>query len=146
MSAEMERLLKKAQVALDRYSCFKCQIERFGEAGAKAEVPPERDAKAGTGQEPASVEAAARTAAGIDDPPDPSPNLFARLPDGRYRIAYDGKEDTVPGLAGLRVVEYLLKQPGKARTFWKSTGRSPKGNRRRLPLKMLSPAPRNRKG
>jgi hypothetical protein len=40
--------------------------------------------------------------------------LFARLPDGRYRIAFGTKEETVPMLAGLRVVEYLLKQPGKA--------------------------------
>jgi hypothetical protein len=68
-----------------------------------------------TGQEPASLaDAAERTTAGVDNPTDPSPNLFARRPDGRYRIAYDGKEDTVQGLAGLRVAEYLLKQPGKA--------------------------------
>jgi hypothetical protein len=42
------------------------------------------------------------------------PNLFVRLPGNRYRIIYGDKDETVPRLAGLRVVEYLLKQPGKA--------------------------------
>jgi hypothetical protein len=47
-------------------------------------------------------------------PPPTSPNLFVRQPGNRYRIAFSGKEETVPMLAGLRVAQCLLKQPGKA--------------------------------
>jgi hypothetical protein len=35
------------------------------------------------------------------------------LPGDRYRIAFGDKDETVPALAGLRVAEYLLKQPGR---------------------------------
>jgi hypothetical protein len=53
--------------------------------------------------------------AGVDKQPQTaSPNLFARIPGDRYRIAYADREEPVPMLAGLRVVEYLLKQPGTA--------------------------------
>jgi hypothetical protein len=115
-AAVMERLLRKAQAALDRFYCFKYQIERFSEAGVGAEVQPPRCAASGTGQEPASVMGATEKAtAGVDKPQEPgSPNLFARLAGRRYRIVYADKEETVPMLAGLQVVEYLLKQPGKA--------------------------------
>src|SRR5262249_2784097 len=41
-------------------------------------------------------------------------NLWARLSGNRYQSVLGGKEETVRVLAGLRVVEYLLKQPGKA--------------------------------
>jgi hypothetical protein len=49
------------------------------------------------------------------EPPQPEqqPNLFARLPGNRYLIAYGGKQETVPRLAGLRVLEFLLEQYGK---------------------------------
>jgi hypothetical protein len=42
------------------------------------------------------------------------PNLFARLSGERYQIRFAGKEEIVPMLAGLQVVQYLIKQPGKA--------------------------------
>jgi hypothetical protein len=43
----------------------------------------------------------------------PRTNLFVRLSAKRYRIRYRDKEETVPTRAGLQLVEYLLKQPGK---------------------------------
>jgi hypothetical protein len=124
LTAEIEGLRKKAFAAQERFYCFKHQIEDFGRADFRAEVQPERGAAAGTGQEPpravkasdgTKVGPAEKTTAGGDQLPKPgAPYLFALLPDGRYRITYAGKGDTLPGLAGLRVVEYLLKQPGKA--------------------------------
>jgi hypothetical protein len=48
------------------------------------------------------------------DRPAPIPaNVFARLPGERYRIVFADKDETVPMLEGLRMVELLLKQPGK---------------------------------
>jgi hypothetical protein len=40
-------------------------------------------------------------------------SVFARLPDGRYRIEYAGRQDTVPGYKGLDLIRYLLRQPNK---------------------------------
>ena len=38
-------------------------------------------------------------------------HLFARLSDGRYKIRFGMEGDVFPGLEGLRLIEYLLKQP-----------------------------------
>jgi hypothetical protein len=43
-----------------------------------------------------------------------SQNLFARLPGNRFLIVFGNKSETLPALEGLRAVEFLLKQPGKA--------------------------------
>jgi hypothetical protein len=53
------------------------------------------------------------TGAGSAPPPVPA-NMFVRLPGKRYQIRFGGKQETIPMLTGLQVVEYLLKQPGKA--------------------------------
>jgi hypothetical protein len=84
-----------------------CQA--LGEGAAGQVQAPASEGGAGR-----SAEEAEEGATGGADPATTPRYLFARLPDGRYRIAYGGKEDTIPGKAGLRVVEYLLKQPGKA--------------------------------
>ena len=82
--------------------------------------PLEHGAATETGEEPASVAEAAdeptkETTAGVNNPPEAtSQNLFARLSGKRYQIVYGNKQETVPMLAGLQVVEYLLQQPGKA--------------------------------
>jgi hypothetical protein len=121
---EVNRLRDKALAAQARFQCFLYQIAQFGEPGAKAEVRPEGGADAGPREEPERVApaggteteagpAATATAEGGNPPAPIPPNLFARLPGNRYRIAFGGKEETVPSLVGLRVVEFLLKQPGK---------------------------------
>jgi hypothetical protein len=58
----------------------------------------EQEAMTGRGERPAPI----------------SPNRFARLPGNRFLIVFGNKRETLPMLEGLRVVEFLLKQPGKA--------------------------------
>jgi hypothetical protein len=122
MKKEVERLRGKALAAQERFHCFMYQVAQF-EAEAKAEVRPEGGAATGPREEPARVAAAGETeaepaataTAGGGSPPAPiPPNLFARLSGDRYRIVYGQKDETVPMLAGLQLVEYLLRQPGKA--------------------------------
>ncbi len=84
----------------------------------------EHGAATETGEEVASVAEGPREskleptekvmAGGVASQEPVSPSLFARLPGDRYRIIFGKKNETVPMLAGLRVVEFLLHQPGKA--------------------------------
>jgi hypothetical protein len=71
-----------------------------------------------------------------DPAPDPParPNIFARLPGERYRIRYRNKEETMPMLVGLRVAEYLLKQPEKAAHVLKINRALCEGSPRLAPL------------
>jgi hypothetical protein len=109
MESEIGRLRTKALAAQERFYCFKHQIDRFGSAAAE-EVPSgtaEAARETGGGQTQVAITRDGKP------PPPTSPNLFVRLPGDRYLIAFDNKQATVPALAGLRVFEYLLKQPGK---------------------------------
>jgi hypothetical protein len=95
----------------------------------------------------AAEESSGSSTPGSDRPPgekNPGPNagdlpatpvnLFARLPGNRYQIAFGGKEETVPMLAGLCVVEYLLKQSGTAAHVLEINRTLSEGNPRAVPV------------
>jgi hypothetical protein len=94
------------------------------EAASTAEAAPDTDA--GSAQQ---------TMVGGGRPAPPIPlNLFARLPSGHYLIGFGGKQRTVPMLKGLRLVEYVLKQPGTAAHMLEINRALSEGHPRAAPL------------
>jgi hypothetical protein len=124
VNKEVARLREDALAAQERLDCFTFQVSEFGRAVTPAGPQPERGPSTSTIEElagaPHVVSATGVTPAKIarseahSSLPQASANVFARLPRDRYRLIFGGKEETVPMLAGLRVAEYLLKQPGTA--------------------------------
>lgn len=55
--------------------------------------------------------------AGRTDSSSESLYFFARLPDGRYQVRFNDESDTFAKLEGLRLVEFLLKQPDRKATL-----------------------------
>jgi hypothetical protein len=85
--------------------------QHLGAANAAGEEPA---STAGATQEmKAGSEQKAMTGRG-ELPAPISPNRFARQSGNRILIVFGNKSETLPMLEGLRVVEFLLKQPGTA--------------------------------